>query len=85
MLAKRLAFFGDASYSIYLSHTFVVPAAVMLLRKLGAVGFLPIVVTVGLAALIGGSMAYVWIERPMTNLLKRAFLTRLKPTYSNIN
>lgn len=32
--ARALSFLGDSSYSIYLSHTFVVPAGVMALHKL---------------------------------------------------
>ncbi len=34
-LASRLSFLGDSSYSIYLSHTFVVPFGVLMLKKLG--------------------------------------------------
>ena len=84
-LTKRLAFFGDASYSIYLSHTFVVPAGVMLLRKVGISGAVPIMLAVSLTVVMTGCLAYVLIERPMTNFLKRAFFTPLKPNYPNIN
>lgn len=70
-LAANLSFLGDASYSIYLSHTFVVPAAVLALKQLGVQSSLVIVPAVGLAVLVSGCMSYLWLERPVTTLLKR--------------
>ncbi|WP_411886113.1 acyltransferase family protein [Polaromonas sp. YR568] len=71
-LASRLSFLGDASYSIYLSHTFVVPAGVQALKRLGVQDSLAIVLAVGLAVVVAGCLSYVWLERPMTAFFKRA-------------
>jgi len=70
-LAAPLSFLGDASYSIYLSHTFVVPAGVLALRQLGVQDSLLVVPAIGLAVMAVGGLSYVWIERPMTVFLKR--------------
>ncbi|WP_431097426.1 acyltransferase family protein [Polaromonas aquatica] len=72
-LASRLSFLGDASYSIYLSHTFVVPAGVLALKKMGMQDSLAIVLAVGMAVVVAGCISYVWLERPMTAFFKRAF------------
>ena len=71
-LASRLSFLGDASYSIYLSHTFVVPAGVMALKRLGVQDSLAITLAVSLAVVVAGCLSYVWLERPLTNFFKRA-------------
>lgn len=80
-LASRLSFLGDASYSIYLSHTFVVPAGVLALKKLGVEDTLTIVLSVSLAVVIAGSISYVWLERPMTAFFKRAFFRKPSLSY----
>lgn len=72
-LAAPLSFLGDASYSIYLSHTFVVPAGVMALYKLGIRDSLVIAPFILLAVIVAGSLSYIWIERPMTKFFKRIF------------
>lgn len=72
-IAAPLSFLGDASYSIYLSHTFVVPATVLTLRQLGIQIPLIVVVTVCLVVLVSGCISYLWLELPMTAFLKRAF------------
>jgi exopolysaccharide production protein ExoZ len=82
-LASRLSFLGDASYSIYLSHTFVVPAGVLALKQLGVQNTLLIVPAVGLAVIISGCISYIWLERPMTIVLKRALFRTPKLAYSN--
>ena len=79
--AARLAFLGDASYSIYLSHTFVVPASVMVLKKLGVVSTLAIVPAVALVVVLAGCASYVWLERPMTQFLKRALFKPVRFSY----
>ncbi len=74
-MASRLAFLGDASYSIYLSHTFVVPAGVLALHELGMLGVLDtlgIVALVAVAVVALGCPLHVWLERPLTSLCKRA-------------
>jgi hypothetical protein len=75
-LASRLSFLGDASYSIYLSHTFVVPAGVQALKRLGVQDSLAIVLAVSLAVVVAGCLSYVWLERPMTTFFKRSCSVR---------
>lgn len=72
--APALAFLGDASYSLYLSHTFVVPAAAraaaaLALSHPGAVGLLMTALVV-----LGGCLSYVMLERPMTQGLQRRLM-----------
>jgi exopolysaccharide production protein ExoZ len=69
--AKPLAFLGDASYSIYLSHTFVVPGCVMLLRKLGMTDTLAVFLLTSLAVMAAGSASYLWLEKPLIAVFKR--------------
>jgi exopolysaccharide production protein ExoZ len=59
-----LAAVGDASYSLYLSHTFVLPVVGRLWNKYGiasSVVFLGVVLG---ACLLVAFMSYRWIERP---------------------
>lgn len=76
--AGSLVFLGDASYSIYLSHTFVVPAAVQGAARLG----LEHTVAVGLLAafmvVLAGCLSYALLERPTTQSLQR-WLMRSPP------
>jgi exopolysaccharide production protein ExoZ len=70
-LVSPLAFLGDASYSLYLSHTFVVPLTVLFLAALGMhtpALALPVVLC---AAVAGSALSYRWIEKPLTRLFKR--------------
>jgi exopolysaccharide production protein ExoZ len=74
-LSKPLAFLGDASYSIYLSHTFVVPACVIVLKKLGVMDVAAVFALTSLAVIAAGAASYVWLEKPMISFFKR-FLFR---------
>lgn len=76
--ARPLAFLGDASYSIYLSHTFVVPACVVALKQLGLLDPLAALVLTSIAVMVAGAASYLWIERPLIALFKR-FLFRPQP------
>ncbi|MDQ3061020.1 MAG: acyltransferase [Pseudomonadota bacterium] len=69
--ASQLSFLGDASYSIYLSHTFVVPAAVLGMKQLGIHNPLMAVLAVSLSVIVSGCLSYLWLEQPMTRFLKR--------------
>jgi len=69
-LISPLAFLGDASYSIYLSHTFMVPAGVMAMKRLGVQDPFVIVSLVCLAVIASGCLSYIWLERPMTVFFK---------------
>jgi len=72
--APRLSFLGDASYSIYLSHTFIVPGAVLLLKSVGVESPLVVMLTVCILVVVAGCYSYVWLERPLTGLFKRILL-----------
>jgi exopolysaccharide production protein ExoZ len=74
-LAGRLAILGDASYSIYLSHALVVPAAVMSMRRLGVTD--PVVIMLFSAAVVtvAGCLSYILLERPVTSAFKRVLFT----------
>lgn len=79
-LAARLSFLGDASYSIYLSHAFVVPAAVLSMRKLGVTDPVAIMVFAGAAVTVAGCLSYILLERPVTSAFKRVlFSARPEP------
>jgi exopolysaccharide production protein ExoZ len=79
---QRISFLGDASYSIYLSHTFAVPAGMLLLQKTGLEnGVIAFLLVMALAVAVG-SVSYVGIERPMTNFFKRIFFDKNKAAYT---
>jgi len=71
---RSLLLLGDASYSLYLLHTFIVPAtglAVHPLRLAGAMGLLCFFV-LGLALCVGASIAFhLYVELPMFAALTR--------------
>jgi exopolysaccharide production protein ExoZ len=79
--ARRLSFLGDASYSIYLSHTFVVPATVMVLHRAGEDN--PIVMFIAVATLTAlvGCLSHLWLEKPMISFFKRLLF---RPSSSNL-
>jgi peptidoglycan/LPS O-acetylase OafA/YrhL len=80
--ARPLAFLGDASYSIYLSHTFVVPATVVLLKKIGMTDTLAVFTIAALAVMAAGSISYLWLEKPLIAAGKRLLFRRpAQPAY----
>lgn len=70
-LVHPLSFLGDASYSIYLSHTFVVPAGVLVLHRLGVQDGFAIALAVALAVVAAGCLSHIWIEKPLISFFKR--------------
>ncbi len=71
--SKAAVFLGDASYSLYLTHTFVVIIYSWLLKKTGLGSMpqaLPVLMTVVIACLVGVS-AYFVVERPLNNVLRQ--------------
>lgn len=70
-LAKPLAFLGDASYSIYLSHTFVVPACVMALKRIGFTNNALVFVVTCAVVMAAGAASYQWLEKPLIAFFKR--------------
>lgn len=71
------AWVGDASYTLYLMHPFVISAMFIIWRKLDFDGWSYVGIT--LAVIIGGALlAYHWIEIPLTAAGRRlaGFATR---------
>lgn len=64
---------GDASYSIYLMHLFVVPVVYIFVAKLApATLWLPLTVVGSLVASAAvGRFGYIWIEKPFLHWLRR--------------
>lgn len=64
---------GDWSYSIYLSHLFVVQAAISIVRRHSphsAFGGDLIVAVIVVLSVVGGGVSYVLIEKPITDSLR---------------
>jgi exopolysaccharide production protein ExoZ len=70
---ERGAFWGDASYSIYLSHTFVVPAVVVVAVKANLADPVLIVCVCFVVSALVGAASYLAIERPITEYLRKRF------------
>jgi peptidoglycan/LPS O-acetylase OafA/YrhL len=65
---------GDASYSIYLSHGFVLPAFMLVMSRIVPPGLGAEVLTVALCislSSIAGWIVFIAVERPMLRALKR--------------
>lgn len=73
---------GDASYTLYLMHPFVISAMFILWRKLGFDWWSYTFITV--AAIVGGALlAYRWIEVPLTTGTRRLAASTTRPTAAN--
>ena len=73
-LPRWLLTLGDASYSIYLSHGFVLPALGLLFSRLAWPGLWPEGLTIILCLLFGslvGWRVFILIESPMLRALRR--------------
>ena len=76
---KALHFLGDASYSIYLTHAYVVVGFRVLWQRLAlpAEGWGPVLLFAAaciVTALIAGSITHLVLEKPLTNGARRLFL-----------
>jgi exopolysaccharide production protein ExoZ len=75
-MMRALQGLGDASYSLYLSHTLVLAVVYKVLMRLNLSGpgeFL-VVAGVGLAASVAGGLAAYWgVERPLMRFFKSAW------------
>jgi exopolysaccharide production protein ExoZ len=75
--AKRLAWMGDASYSIYLVHTLAIEGVNAIARGSGyAVPPAAFFVAAIFASLASGALAHRFIERPILRELKRLSFDR---------
>lgn len=83
-LASPLSFLGDASYSIYLSHTFVVPASVLLFVRVGLTDPIAILLLASALVMLAGSLSHVWLENPMTAFFKRIFFRAAPLRYRTV-
>jgi exopolysaccharide production protein ExoZ len=80
---RMLRFLGDASYSIYLWHTFVVVAATIGGRWTSVAGWPLLLITMA-GSVAAGVASYVLLERPLLDALRRkrhpqAILVLAKP------
>lgn len=72
-LARRpLTFVGDASYAIYLTHTFVLGALSIILPKMAGISIKqPLGALIAIAASTGtGIVIYLWVETPVLRRLR---------------
>ncbi|WP_159096381.1 acyltransferase [Miniimonas sp. S16] len=70
-LPRLVLFLGDASYSVYLFHPLIAPIVPAVLAYLGwRVGWLSVIGSV-LAALVGCSLIYRFVERPIIRASRR--------------
>lgn len=71
--SRFLHFFGDASYSLYLTHMFGIGFAVVVARKLLGASFeayyLPVVFVAIAAGGLAGALTYLWVEKPLLAFL----------------
>lgn len=73
---------GDASYSLYLSHTIVLAVTYKLLIRMNLSGYVEFFAVVGLGlavSIAGGFISYWVIERPLMRFFKAAWRARAKP------
>jgi exopolysaccharide production protein ExoZ len=72
LVGRALVVTGDASYSIYLTQVFSLPALVVLLKLTGIAPPAPLtMVLLTLGAIVAGVLFWRFFERPITELLKR--------------
>ena len=81
--AAQFSFAGDASYSIYFSHTFVVPAGALALWQLGVQDCVAVLLRACGAVVATGFASCCWLEKPMTLYLKRILFRVPPPRYRN--
>ena len=71
-LRRALVAGGDSSYTLYLSHTFTLNAALLAWKASGAVMPITAMVTAMIVAIAAAALIYRRIERPMTDALHSA-------------
>jgi exopolysaccharide production protein ExoZ len=73
---RILGVLGDASYSIYLVHVFVISAVLKLLVKIGALPIDLAILVAMLCAILAGYCSYVCLERPSLQFFRRLRTSR---------
>ena len=68
-LRRALVAGGDSSYTLYLSHTFTLNAALIAWRASGVGMPIPAMVAAMIVSIVAAALIYRWIERPMTDAL----------------
>jgi peptidoglycan/LPS O-acetylase OafA/YrhL len=68
-LRRALVASGDSSYTLYLSHTFTLNAALLGWRAAGGAAPIFAMTLAMIASIAAAALAYRWIERPMTDAL----------------
>lgn len=72
-LPRWVLMLGDASYSIYLSHGFVLPAFMLVIGRGLSPGIFAEILTVVLCLTVGsiaGWLLYLWVEMPLLRMLR---------------
>ena len=69
-LGRRWLLLGDASYALYLVHTFIVPALVPLAAKSGIGAWTTIALTT-LLCVVASVATYRYLEKPLARYLKK--------------
>ena len=67
--ARQSCKLGDASYSLYLFHPFLVPLVVILLKVCGVSSVLVTVVLFIIISTLVANVLYLWHEKPLTHYL----------------
>lgn len=65
---RWLGLLGNASYSLYLTHTLTIGALAMTIGAWNPPLFVPLAMAVATA---GGLAGYLWVEKPLLSLLRR--------------
>lgn len=70
---KPLELLGNASYSIYLTHSFFTPGVVIVALKLAITQPLVVITAATLIPCLLGCLAYKYVEAPLTRVLRARF------------
>ena len=86
-IPQFILFFGGASYSLYLFHPLIAPMAPMILNRLGIRSFSISVLSSVAISMIASAFIYVWVEKPVTNIIRKGLAQRKqnKPVIDSIS
>jgi exopolysaccharide production protein ExoZ len=77
-IGRRLLLLGDASYALYLVHTFVVPALTIIAIKRGGIGPWSLIALTILCSVAASVAVFRYVESPIGTHLK-TWINRLAP------